>query len=107
MIVAGMLFRLVQAFAQRIFRHLLQIGIDGGVNAKTFVHGPVPADRGNDLLTDIIDRIRLALRALPAADRDVFRLCCLTLRPRDEPEIAHAAERDVARIARRCFVAPR
>ena len=74
MAVTRRLLHFVEVGPQRILRHLLQIGVDRRVNAIAFIHGPIPADRRNHLLADIIDRIGLALRALPAADRDVFGL---------------------------------
>ena len=52
----------------------MQLGIDGRVNPEAFVHGAIPTDGGDDLLADVIDRIRLTLRILAAAKSEFFRL---------------------------------
>jgi hypothetical protein len=76
------------------------------VDPITFIHRPIPADRRDHLLPDVIDRIRLTLRALPAAGHDLFRLRCLAALARNESEITHPGEGHVPRIARAVFIAP-
>ena len=95
MVVTGMFFRLVEMGAQRFLGHLLQIGVDRGVNAEAFVHRAVPADRRDHLLPDVIDRVGLPLRALPVADHDSLPPAPLAHFSRvDETEIAHPVEND-------------
>ena len=106
-IVPGMLLDLIEIFAQRFLGHFLQVGIDGGVNSKTFVHRPVPTDFGDDLLPDVIDRVVLALRVLAIAGHDFLRLCRSRVRAINETEIAHSSKRVIARITRLRAVAPR
>ena len=91
---------------QRFFRHLLQIGIDRRVNPKAFVHGAVPADGGDHLLADVIDRVGLSLRILPAADTTIFRLRAGALLAADKAEVAHPVERVIARLARAGAIGP-
>ena len=66
MAVSGKLFHLGEMPFQRLLAYLLQLGIDRGVDPVAFIHGAVPADRGNDLLADVIHRVSLTLRALLA-----------------------------------------
>ena len=107
MLVCGVVLGLIQAFAQRIFRHILQIGIDRCVNAETFVHGAIPPDCGDNLLADVIDRVGLTLRILPAADVQIFPLRAGAFLAVYQPEITHAAESVVSCLARPGAVAPR
>ena len=100
MIVAGVLFGTIEISTQRIFRHFLQIGVDGGANAKPFVHRPVPSDGRDHLLTNVINRVTLALRILTAADDNIFRLRARAFLAVDESKIAHPAERVIACFAR-------
>ena len=74
MIVAGMLFGLIEMLAHRILRCFLKIRVDCRMNAETFVHSAIPPDRGDDLLADVIDCVGLALRILAAAGRHLFGL---------------------------------
>ena len=90
MIVIGMLLYPLEVRAERILSHFLKINIDSGVNAKTLILRPVPSDGGDDLLANIIDRVALALRILPAADDDLFGSCAGTSFTADEVKIAHA-----------------
>ena len=60
MTVSGLVFRLIELTAQRLLRDLLQFRVDRGVNPVAFVHGAVPADRGDDLLPDVIHGVSLA-----------------------------------------------
>ena len=75
MIVFRTLLDRFEMSTERILRHLLEIDIDGRVNAKAFIHRAVPSYGRNHLLPDVIDRVALSLRVLPAADHDLFRSC--------------------------------
>ena len=72
--VTGVFLGFREMRSQRFLSDPLHFRIDRRVDPVTFIHRPVPADGGDDLLPDVIDRVGLALRALPAADRDLFRL---------------------------------
>ena len=101
MIVTGMLLGLIEVGTQRIFRRLLQVRVDGCVNPKTLVHRPIPTDRLNHFLPDVIDCVSLSLCTLPVAHDQVLRLrFCATL-PIDKTKVAHPGEHDVARFPRR------
>src|SRR5207249_10144284 len=73
MIIIGALLDRFEMSPERILRCLLEIDIDGGMNAKAFVHCAVPSHRCDDLLTDIIDCVGLSLRVLPTAADGLFR----------------------------------
>ena len=94
-----MLLHFGEMFLQRFLRHLLQLGVDRRVNPVTFIHGAVPADRGDDLLADVIHRVGLPLRVLPVADDDLFRLRRVASLARDESEIAHPQQCAIPRLA--------
>ena len=83
----------------RILRCLLEIDIDGRVNAKAFIHRAVPSYGRDHLLPDVIDRVRLSLRVLPAPDGDLFRSCSGAPFAADKAEVAHPIERKVAHFA--------
>src|SRR6267143_4470598 len=106
MIVIRTLLDRFEMSPNRILRYLLEIDIDGGVNPKAFVHRSVPSYGGDDLLTDIIDCIRLSLRVLPAANGDLFRSRSGASFAADEAKIAHPIQREVAHFARISAIAP-
>ena len=58
--VTRCLFGRVEMRAQRFLGHLLQLGIDRGVNPEAIAHRAVPTDRGDHLLADVIDRVILS-----------------------------------------------
>ena len=97
-IVIGMLFNPVEVCANGILGNLLEIDIDGGTNAKTFVHRAVPSDCSDHLLADVIDRVGLSLSVLPAPDNDFFRSRLGGLFATDKVEIAHPIESVIARF---------
>src|SRR6266480_612322 len=107
MIVIGMLFYLFEMSHERILGRLLQLDIDGGADAKAFVLRPVPTYSSNDLLADVIDRVALALRVLPAADHDLLRSGGGAPFPADQAEVAHPIERVIAHFARIIAIGPR
>ena len=100
MAVAGGFLGGVELGAKRFLGHVLHPGVDRGVNAKAIAHRPIPPDRGNHLLADIIDRVVLSARILPVTDHQLFRLRVRQLLGVDEAKIAHAAEDEIARFAR-------
>src|SRR5438094_10426401 len=106
MLVIGMFFDPLKVRAKRMLSDGLKIDVDGRVNAKTFVHRAVPPDRGDHLLADVIDRIGLPLRVLPAPSDDLFRLRTGAPFAADEIKIAHAIERVIARVPRRGAICP-
>ena len=97
--VAGVFLGFREMRSQRFLSDPLHFRIDRRVDPVTFIHRPVPADGGDDLLPDVIDGVGLALRALPAADRDLFRLRGFAAFAGDEPEIAHPRQGDIPRVA--------
>ncbi len=106
MIVIGTLLDRFEMSPNRILRYLLEIDIDGRVNAKAFIHRAVPSYRGDDLLADIIDCVGLSLRVLPAADGDLFRSRSCASFTADKAKVAHPIERIVAHLARISAIAP-
>ena len=106
MLVIGMLLGSLKIRAKRTLSDGLKIDIDGGVNAKTFIHRAVPADRGDHLLADVIDRVSLPLGVLPAADDNLFPSCTGASFAADEIKIAHPIERVIARLQRRSPICP-
>src|SRR5260370_35197336 len=100
MIVVGTLLDRFEMSPNRILRYLLEIEIDGGVNPKAFVHRAVPSYRGDDLLADIIDCVRLSLRVLPAANGDLFRSRSGPSFASDEAKVALPVNREGADLAR-------
>src|SRR5207248_9689531 len=73
-VIVGMLLDPLEIRAKGIFGDCLKIDIDGGVDAKTFIHRAVPPDRGDYLLADVIDGVGLPLGVLPAPRGDLFAL---------------------------------
>ena len=106
MIVIGMLFYLFEMSHERILGRLLQINIDGCADAKAFVLCPVPTYSSNDLLADVIDRVALALRVLPAANHDLLRSRGGASFPADQAEVTHPIKRVIAHLARIVAVRP-
>src|ERR1700730_17736386 len=106
MIVTGMLLGLIETLAQRFFRHFLQIGINRCVNTEAFVHGPIPSDGCDYLLTDVIDRVGLSPRIWPSADENILGFRRRRFGPVNQTKVSHAIEYVVARFARRGFVRP-
>ncbi len=105
-IVSGCLLGGVELCAERFFGHVLQLGIDRGVNAEAIAHRPVPANRGDDLLADVIDRVILPARVLPVADDQFFCLRASVLRVVNETKLTHSSEDEIARLARSLPIGP-
>src|SRR5205823_13953627 len=105
-IIFRTLFNRFEMNTDRILRYLLEIDIDGRVNAKAFIHRAVPSYGRDHLLPDVIDRVRLSLRVLPAADGDLFRSCSGAPFAADKAEVAHPIERKVAHFARIIAIGP-
>src|SRR5438093_1537088 len=72
----------------RILRCFLEIDIDGRANAKAFIHRAVQSYGRDYLLPDVIDRVRLSLRVLPAGDGDLFCSCSCALFAADRADDA-------------------
>ena len=89
MIIVGMLFDPLQIRSEGILSNLLKIDIDCCVNPKAFVHRAIPSHFGNYLLADVIDRVSLSLRVLPAPDDDLFFSGSGTSFAADKIKIAH------------------
>src|SRR5205807_7975141 len=105
-IILGTLLDRFEMSPERILRYLLEIDIDGRVNAKAFVHRAVPSYGGDDLLADIVDCVGLSLRVLPAPDDDLFRSRRGASFAADKAEVAHPIERKVAHLARIGAISP-
>src|SRR6202022_5026977 len=92
MIVTWMLLGFIEIPAKRFFRDFLQFAVDRRVNAKAFVHGAVPSNRVDHLLSDIINRVVLALRVLTISNHEFLRLRGGVFGTVDETEIVHARQ---------------
>ena len=74
--IARAVLDFLQAPPQSRLRRLLHLGIDRRVNIEAAVHGPVEAERGNRLLADVVQGVRLAdrIRTIPHDQRFGHRL---------------------------------
>src|ERR1043166_7210888 len=77
------------------------------MDAEALVHGPVPTDRLDHFLPDIIDRVVLPLGILSISYDQFLRLRARPFAPVYQIQIAHSREDVVARLARRCPIGPR
>src|SRR5581483_10213912 len=81
------------------FCDFLEINIDCRVNPIAFVDCAIPSDGCDYLLANVIDRVGLPLRVLPASHYDFLAPCAGVLFAVDKAKLAHPIERVVARFA--------
>src|SRR4051812_49365683 len=77
------------------------------MNAESFIHRAIPADRVDYFLAHVIDSVGLSLRVLSIANDDRLVLAGSSAFGRDESEIAHFREDDVPRLPCAILIRPR